>query len=206
MFTGIIAGLGTVETMTTEPGLTTFGVRMQSEWIDGLEQGASVAIDGVCLTVVAQNETLVSFQAMQETLTKTTLGKLNVGQQVNVERSILTSAEIGGHVVSGHVDDMAEIIAIETPENNHVVTFTVSPEIMKYIFAKGFVALDGASLTIVDPDPVAGTFMVWFIPETLRLTTFGHKTVGDYVNVEVEQQTRVIVDTVERVLPTLLHK
>ena len=94
----------------------------------------------------------------------------------------------------------AEIVAIETPDNNKAVTFRVPKEWMKYILEKGFVAVDGCSLTVVDPDPSTGTFSVWFIPETLRITTFGFKTVGDLVNIETDRQTQAIVDTVERYL------
>jgi len=119
---------------------------------------------------------------------------------VNVERSAKMGDEIGGHPMSGHVSTMAQITNMDDQENNRVITFRVEPVWMRFIFSKGFIGLDGASLTVVDADKQLGTFKVWFIPETLKLTRFGTKQVGDWVNVEIDPQTQVIVETVERVL------
>jgi riboflavin synthase len=153
---------------------------------------------------------IVEFDAMQETLCRTTLGVLQVGDGVNAERSARDGAEIGGHPISGHVDDLAEVVSVETPENNHVITFRVQPQWTKYIFPKGYLALNGTSLTVAAVDRDSSTFTVWFIPETLRLTTFGRKVVGDKVNFEIERNTQVIVDTVrgflEERLGTLLPR
>lgn len=137
---------------------------------------------------------------MEETLRKTTIGSLKEGNVVNIERSATMGEEIGGHIMSGHVSTTAEIVAVETPENNKAMTFRVEPIWMKYIFSKGFIGLDGASLTVVDADKGKATFQVWFIPETLRLTKFGEKNVGDWVNVEIDPATQTIVDTVENLL------
>jgi len=200
MFTGIVKGLGSVVELDRKPGLVSFTVELPNGYADGLQTGASVAIDGACLTAARIQAYRVGFDVMEETLRKTTLGTLDVGSRVNVERSYRVGDEIGGHIVSGHVDTTAEIVSIETPENNQAVTFRVPKEWMKYILAKGFVAVDGCSLTVVDPDKNAGTFSVWFIPETLRVTTFGFKTVGDRVNIETDRQTQAIVDTVENYL------
>ena len=168
--------------------------------VRGLRRGASVAVDGACLTVTKIDKTRVSFDLMGETLAKTTLGQLKENDRVNSERSASLGDEIGGHLLSGHITGTAEIVAIDHPENNHVVTFGVPPEWMKYIFPKGFIALDGASLTIVDVDKAAGTFTVWLIPETLRMTTFGFKKTGDRVNVEIDSRTQTIVDTVQALM------
>lgn len=168
--------------------------------MQNLVTGASVAIDGVCLTVTAIEGARVRFDAMAETLEKTTIGSLKNGDRVNVERSARMGTEIGGHPMSGHVSTMAEIIRVDESENNKAMTFRVEPLWMRFIFSKGFISLDGASLTVVDADKQAGTFQVWFIPETLRLTRFGTKTVGDRVNVEIDPQTQVIVETTERIL------
>ena len=166
------------------------------ERVRGLVHGASVAIDGACLTVTAIDAAHVSFDLMGETLAKTTLGTLKEGNHVNIERSASLGDEIGGHLLSGHIMGTAEIIAIDNSDNNHMVTFRVPQEWMKYIFSKGFIALDGASLTLVDVDKTAGTFTVWLIPETLHITTFGFKKGGDRVNVEIDSRTQTIVDTV----------
>lgn len=200
MFTGIVKGLGTVVSGEVAPGLARFTVELPVGYGDGLERGASVAVDGTCLTATDISGDRVAFDVMRETLEKTTLGGLAVGSRVNVERSYRVGDEVGGHIVSGHVTGTAEIVAVDTPENNRAVTFRVPKGWMKYILPKGFVALDGCSLTIVDVDRDAGTFSVWLIPETLALTTFGFKKPGDTVNLEIDSKTQAIVDTVESYL------
>ena len=152
------------------------------------------------MTVTSIDGNNVSFDAMEETLKKTTIGELKEGDHVNIERSAHIGDEIGGHNMSGHVSTIATIVDIHESENNKAMTFKVIPFWMKYLFSKGFVSLDGASLTVVDADKEEGTFQVWFIPETLRLTRFGSKQVGDHVNVEIDPQTQVIVETVENIL------
>ena len=200
MFTGIVKGLGTVVSGHARPGLVTFVVEMPSGYADGLQIGASVAIDGVWLTATEIDGNKVSFDAMQETLEKTTVGALVEGSRMNVERSYRVGDEVGGHIVSGHVTGTAKIVAIDTPENNHVVTFRADPSWVKYLLPKGFVALDGCSLTIVDVNRDDATFTVWLIPETLKTTTFGFKKVSDRVNLEIDSKTQAIVDTVESYL------
>jgi len=197
MFTGIVKGLATVTALEGKPGLISFTLQLPMGYGDGLQTGASVAVDGVCLTAARIKGDQVGFDVMEETLRLTTLGTLVLGSRVNVERSYRVGDEIGGHIVSGHVNGTADIVAIETPDNNKAVTFRVTKEWMKYILPKGFVAVDGCSLTVVNPDRSAGTFSVWFIPETLRITTFEFKNVGDKVNIETDRQTQAIVDTVE---------
>ncbi|MEK7532799.1 MAG: riboflavin synthase, partial [Patescibacteria group bacterium] len=120
--------------------------------------------------------------------------------RVNIERSASLGDEIGGHLLSGHIMGTAEITDIDHSDNNHRVTFRAPREWMKYIFSKGFIALDGCSLTIVEVDKTASTFTVWLIPETLRVTTFGFKKVGDKVNVEIDSRTQTIVDTVQALM------
>jgi riboflavin synthase len=155
----------------------------------------------VCLTVTAIAPDGVAFDAIEETQRRSTLGRLRQGDRVNVERSARAGGEVGGHELSGHVDGTAEIVAVERPPGNHVITFRAARELMRYVFSKGFIALDGCSLTVVDVDRDAGpgangTFTVHLIPETLRVTTFGDKGPGDRVNLEIERRTQVIVDTV----------
>jgi riboflavin synthase len=206
VFTGIAEACVPVASVTRAEGLATFALEFPSqELVAGLATGASVAVDGVCLTVTRIDGTLVAFDAMAETLGRTTLGSLEAGARVNIERSARFGSEIGGHVVSGHVTGTAEIVRVDTPTNNHVVTFRVPVGWMKYVFSKGFIALDGISLTVVDVHRALGEFTVWFIPETLRRTTFGWKRTGDRVNVEIERQTQAIVDTVEDILPRILQ-
>ena len=200
MYTGIIQALSPVIDVIDKPGLKSFTVEFPERLLGGLQTGASVSLDGVCFTVTKIDGNRVRVDAMQETLMKTTIGSLKQGDQVNVERSARMGDEIGGHPMSGHVSTMAQIVTVEESENNTSMTFKVDPVWMRCIFSKGFIGLDGASLTVVDADAQAGTFKVHFIPETLRLTRFGTKRVGDRVNVEIDPQTQVIVETVERVL------
>ena len=143
---------------------------------------------------------MVSFHAMQETLERTTLHQLTKGDQVNVERSATYGAEIGGHPLSGHIDGRATVTSVETPENNFKITFNVEKPLVPYLFEKGYVGIHGASLTIASLEEDTGRFTVWLIPETLRRTNLGTLSVGDEVNLEIDRQTQVIVDTISRCL------
>lgn len=200
MYTGIVTHKLPIKDIVEKPGLRRFAFVFPEELLVSLKIGASVSISGVCLTVSSIAEDVVVFDAMQETLDKTTLGIVKKGDEVNVLRSAKVGEENGGHNMYGHIIGMAEIVEVDTPDNNCVMTFRVPQEWMKYILQKGFIGLDGCSLTVTDPDREAGMFKVWFIPETLERTTFGSKRVGDRVNLELDQQTQVIVETVERVL------
>jgi riboflavin synthase len=200
MFTGIVQGIATVATVTDRPGLRSFTLRFPPGFTEGLAIGASVACDGVCLTVTAlEGDSAARFDVMQQSLNLTTLGALREGSRINVERAAKDGAEIGGHPLSGHVDFMATLATLRQPENNHVLRFAVPAPWMRYVFAKGYIAVNGASLTVAEaqrePDG-SGWFEVWLIPETLRMTTFGDKAPGDALNIEIERQTQVIVDTV----------
>ena len=162
-----------------------------------LARGASVACDGTCLTVVRHHDgDRADFDVMQQSLALTTLGTLQVGSRLNVERAARDGVEIGGHPLSGHIDFQATLVEVRHPENNHVLRIQVPPQWMRYIFPKGYIAINGASLTIAEVDRTAGCFEVWLIPETLRQTTFGDKRPGDALNIEIERQTQVMVDTV----------
>jgi riboflavin synthase len=142
----------------------------------------------------------VDFDVMQQTLEVTTLGIVEEGGRVNVERSAKQGAEIGGHILSGHIDCSAEVVAIEEPENNRFVSYQLPAALMKYVFDKGFVAINGCSLTVAKVNREERQFTVCYIPETLRITTHGDKQIGDKVNIEIDRQTQIIVDTVERLL------
>jgi riboflavin synthase len=196
MFTGIVKGCATVRSIERKPGLYTLTLDFPPDFDAGLEIGASVAVDGVCLTVTSHSPDRAVFDVMQESLARTTLIDLVDGAQVNVERAARDGAEIGGHPLSGHVDCTAEIVGIATPENNKVLTFRMPAEWSRYVFAKGYVAINGTSLTVSNTNRAQHTFEVWFIPETLRATTFDDKQVGQKVNIEIERATQVTVDTI----------
>lgn len=200
MFTGIVQGIATVARIVERPGLRSFRLHFSPGFDEGLEIGASVAVDGTCLTVTARpGAGEAEFDVMQQSLMLTTLSGLQEGGRVNVERAARDGAEIGGHPLSGHVDFMARIAEIRRPENNHVLRIAVPAPWMRYVFAKGYIAVNGASLTVAEAARErdgSGWFEVWLIPETLRQTTFGEKAVGDELNVEIERSTQVFVDTV----------
>lgn len=200
MFTGIVQGLAQVAAITEKPGLTSFTLDFPAGFCEGLEIGASVACDGVCLTVTAlKGANAADFDVMQQSLNLTTLAGLKQGSPLNVERAAKEGAEIGGHPLSGHVDFMATLESVRRPENNHVMRIAVPAPWMRYIFAKGYIAINGASLTVAEAGRErdgSGWFEVWLIPETLRMTTFGDKQPGAKLNIEIERQTQVLVDTV----------
>jgi len=200
MYTGIVQGKFKVTKVDRKPGLHTLQVQLGEALLEGLNNGSSVGVDGVCLTVAGIDGSHVRFDVMMETLNLTTLAGVEAGSWVNIERSAKAGAEIGGHPISGHVDTKAKIVSIERPENNWVMRFAVAPKWMRYVFSKGFLSVNGCSLTVVNADKAKGEFDVWLIPETLRLTTFGEKQPGDEVNIEVERQTQVIVDTISDLL------
>lgn len=191
MFTGIIQNLVPIAAVERTPELLKCAITLNDQ--TGLKLGASIAVDGVCLTVVRVDGSHVWFDVIEESLEKTTLKNLALGQLVNIERAARIGDEIGGHLMSGHVYGTAEISRIE----GNCYTFQCPTSWMKYFFKKGFIAIDGISLTLVDVDP-KGTFSVHLIPETLARTTLGIKTAGALVNIEIDPQTQTIVETLER--------
>lgn len=197
MFTGIVQGTAAVAAIDDRAGLRTFTLEFPDGFCAGLEIGASVAVDGVCLTVTSlPDATSATFDVILQSLSVTTLGDCVVGSRVNVERAARDGAEIGGHPLSGHIDFSARIAEVRSSEHNRALRIEVAPEWRKYIFAKGYIAINGCSLTISEADRAAGWFEVWLIPETRRMTTFEQKRAGDLLNIEIERSTQVVVDTV----------
>jgi len=199
MFTGIVQGTGTVVSIDEKPNFRTHVVRMPEDMLDNLQLGASVSHNGCCLTVTEVQGDLVSFDLMKETLRLTNLGDLQVGDLVNLERAARFNDEIGGHLMSGHIICTAEVAKILTSENNRQIWFRMPHEdLMKYVLHKGYIGIDGISLTI--GEVTRTRFCVHLIPETLQRTTLGTRRLGDKINIEIDPQTQAIVDTVERVL------
>ncbi|QIA63372.1 riboflavin synthase subunit alpha [Vibrio astriarenae] len=198
MFTGIVLGMAEVIGIDKKDKFQTHTLRFTDKMRDGLEVGASVAHNGCCLTVTEVKGESVKFDLMQETLRITNLGELSIGDFVNIERAAKFGDEIGGHSMSGHINRMTHIVAREESKNNVTLWFEIDESTRKYVLEKGYVGLDGCSLTIgtVEND----RFCVHLIPETLQRTLFGKKQVGSSVNIEIDPQTQAIVDTVERVL------
>lgn len=199
MFTGIVQGMGkVVQIEQPHADFRRHTVELPEHMADNLQIGASIAHNGCCLTITHIAQRQVSFDLMAETLAKTNLGALKVGDNVNLERAARFGDEIGGHVMSGHIIAQTEISRIERTDFNQTVWFRLPEALKPYILEKGFIGLDGCSLTIgtVTDDE----FNVHLIPETLQRTLFGTRQVGDKINVEIDAQTQAVVDTVKRVL------
>lgn len=199
MFTGIVQAHLPVDGVSHQSDLSTIRLKL-GDLAENLQLGASVALNGTCLTVTDISTDVASFDVIKETLVTTNLGALGTGDCVNVERSMRMGDEIGGHIVSGHVTATAELVEQRVDGNDRVLTFSLAPAWLKYIFHKGFISLDGASLTVSSLNRNACQFCVSLIPETIKRTTLGHLDLGALVNVEVDSQTMSIVDTVEQVL------
>ena len=165
-----------------------------------MELGASIAINGVCLTVVSEKSGKVEFELVRETRSLTNLGELTIGSLVNVERSYRVGDEVGGHVLSGHIACMVEVVDVDRTTGHVLIQLQVAEPWMAYLFDKGFVALNGTSLTIAAIDREKSSISVSLIPETLERTTFGSITVGHKVNLEIDSRTQAVVDTVRDAL------
>ena len=183
MFTGIVEDLGRVARVADTEGLRRFTLR-SDVCAHGLGVGDSIAVNGVCLTAVDGTDTEITVEAIPETLRLTNLGQLSANSPVNLERPLAYGDRMGGHYVQGHVDATAELVERNPDGDSEIVRFAVPPDLMCYIVSKGFVALDGVSLTIVDPR--AATFAVALIPQTLRSVTLGSAPIGYSANIEVD--------------------
>lgn len=204
MFTGIVQGTAQLLAIEEAQDFRTHVVALSEELRQGLELGASVSHNGVCLTVTAIDGERISFDLMRETLRITNLGDLDVGDYVNIERAARFGDEIGGHAMSGHVSGMAELISLDEAPNNRRLWFRLPEGLERFVFAKGYIGIDGISLTIGDVRAFGGEqgreFCVDLIPETLSRTTLSDRQPGAQVNIEIDPQTQAIVETVERVL------
>ena len=196
MFTGIVQGLGTIKAIDEGDGITTFSVLCPDT--QDLAIGASVAIDGVCLTATSIEGELVTFDIIPETMERTTLGERGVGDEVNIERSLRYGDEVGGHLLSGHIIGRGLVTYAQALGEGAQLKIKAPPSIQKYIQTKGYIGIDGISLTLGEVN--GNEFDLHIIPETLRLTALGSKQAGDAVNIEIDSTTMMIVETVERLL------
>ena len=200
MFTGIVQSLVAVMHVEQERDLSRIELDM-GELADGIELGASVAVNGTCLTVTRSGgDGRVFFDIIKETLDTTNLGSLELGSLVNVERSFKVGDEVGGHIVSGHVTATAVLSDLRHDGHDRVLTFALAPEWLRFVLHKGYVGVDGASITVSSVDRENSTFSISLIPETIERTTLGRLVIGEHVNVEVDSQTQTIVETIERVM------
>ncbi|MGB1262591.1 MAG: riboflavin synthase subunit alpha [Cognaticolwellia sp.] len=201
MFTGIVQSQAEVIAIIRKNNAITLKIALENTLTDSLEVGASVAVNGVCLTAVEFGNldtglSYISFDVIDETLRVSNLAGLVVGAKVNVERSLRIGDEIGGHMLSGHVHTQAVVSERVDSADNCTLTFSIAEQYQKYIFAKGFISINGISLTL--SADVGERFSVHLIPETLSRTNLQAIAIGDKVNIEFDQQTMTIVETIER--------
>ena len=191
MFTGLIREVGRVVAVAGGED----GVRLEVEAAQDAAVGDSVAIDGVCLTVVAVEGGRLAFDAVPETLARTSLGTLERGSRVNLEPALRAGDALGGHYVQGHVDGVGAVRSVEPEGEGRRIWFDASPEVLRYVVEKGSIAVQGTSLTVAALDE--GGFAVALIPHTLAATTLGALEPGDRVNLEAD----VLAKYVEKLLP-----
>ena len=179
MFTGIVEGIGRI-TSATRRNI----VVATSDTLQGIELGGSIAVNGVCLTITNFNGNSFTVDIMPETLVRTNLGLLKVGDRVNLERALTLGGRLGGHLVQGHVDDTGRVASVTRGGETMLIRFEASPGVMRYVVDKGFIAVDGVSLTVVTKNN--GSFQVSVVDYTQKHTTLGSRQVGDPVNLEVD--------------------
>lgn len=190
MFTGIIQGVGRLAGIEPRGGDVRLVVEVGSLAFEDVELGESIAVNGVCLTVVEFDESTFSADASNETLSLTTLGGLAEGDALNLERAMRPVDRLGGHMVSGHVDGVGRVAAIEPDARAQRWRFEASPDVLRYVAKKGSICVDGVSLTVNEVDDTG--FEVALIPHTVQHTRFAHTGVGDPVNLEVDLVARYV--------------
>ncbi|MCS7160151.1 MAG: riboflavin synthase [Gemmatales bacterium] len=203
MFTGIIRHLGTVHDLR-EIGVGKRLTVSQAHLARALQSGDSLAVNGVCLTVVQVEEERLHFDLGPETLARTNLGRLQPGEVVNLEPPVRLGDALGGHWVQGHIDGLATVSSRQHQEQFDMLWLSVSPDLLAYMVPKGSIALDGVSLTLVEV--LSDCFSVMLIPYTLAQTTLGVRRIGDAVNVEVDILSKYVRRAVEYLLPSFLAR
>jgi len=187
MFTGIITDIGTVQTLDKTGGDVRLGIKTVFDLKD-VDIGASIACSGCCLTVVEKKDDVFFVNVSAESISKTTIGSWDVGSRVNLERALKVGDELGGHIVSGHVDGLAKLTRLKTDGDSWRLTFEVPQDLSKFIAPKGSVALDGISLTVNEVE--GNTFGVNIIPHTWENTTLADRKEGDFVHLEIDMLAR----------------
>jgi riboflavin synthase len=182
MFTGIVEELGKVVYLNKTANAARLGV--EADIFKNSKVGDSVCINGACLTIAKLDNKKAEFDVSQETLDKTYLGKLKIGEKVNIERALKVGDRFGGHFVTGHVDCVSKILGKKEKDDNMIFEFEIQPEFKRYIINKGSVSIDGISLTIAQARE--GSFLAYVIPHTAKVTTLGLKSTNDLVNVEFD--------------------
>jgi len=198
MFAGIVSGKGQVQKITKYKDYLSLIIKAPKGFSKNLVKGASVAVNGVCLTVKKGKTDFLEFDVIEETIQKTNLKNISRLSKVNLERSMTAKTEIGGHLVSGHIHGTGEVLKVINKQATKDLQIKIPKSLREYFFYKGYVALNGCSLTI--GRVLKTSFYIHLIPETVSVTTFKDIKKGDLINIEVEQATINTVETVKRVM------
>ena len=198
MFTGIVTAQGLIKRIQNQPNYTTLSIKAPKGFAQNLKRGASVAVNGVCLSVKKGSTNHLEFDVITETLDKTNLKLLNKNEKVNLERSMVATSEIGGHLVSGHIFGVGVIKSINDRGDTKDLRIQAPAAMMQYLFYKGYIALNGCSLTV--GKVLKSSFNIHLIPETIKVTNFQSLQKGDLVNIEIDQTTLNIVETIKKIM------
>ena len=198
MFTGIVSGKGHVQKITKSKDYVSLIIKAPKGFSKNLTKGASVSVNGVCLTVKKGKTDILEFDVIEETLQKSNLKDISKSSKVNLERSMTAKTEIGGHLVSGHIHGTGKVLKVINRQATKDLQIKIPTSLREYFFYKGYVALNGCSLTI--GKVLKTSFYIHLIPETVSVTTFKDIKKGDLINIEIEQATINTVETVKRVM------
>ena len=198
MFTGIVSGKGNLKKIIKCEDYISLIIQAPKGFAKNLSKGASVSVNGVCLTVKKGRTDLLEFDVIEETLKKTNLKNISKSSKLNLERSMTANTEIGGHLVSGHIHGTGQVLKVINRKETKDLLIKIPSQLREYFFYKGYVALNGCSLTI--GKVLKSSFYIHLIPETVSITNFKEIKKGDLINIEVEQTTINTVETVKRVM------
>ena len=198
MFSGIVQTVGKIESIKDKNHIKTIRIETYGDYLEDIAIGQSVSVDGVCLSLVKKNNELCEFEAVEETINRTTLGSYKQGTKVNLEKSLKFGDTVGGHFVSGHIHTRGRIVEVELVGESKNILVEIEEKWIKYLTEKGYISVNGASITIGKVSK--NTFYVHLIPETLKTTNLDELIYDNYVNLEFDQTTIAIVDTTERLI------
>jgi riboflavin synthase len=198
MFSGIVQTVGKIESIKDKNHIKTIRIETHGNYLKDVAIGQSVSVDGVCLSLVKKNNKYCEFEAVEETINRTTLGSYKQGSKVNLEKSLKFGDTVGGHFVSGHIHTRGRIVEVELIGESKNILVEIEEKWIKYLTEKGYISVNGASITIGKVSK--NTFYVHLIPETLKTTNLDELIYDNYVNLEFDQTTIAIVDTTERLI------
>ena len=198
MFSGIVQTVGKIESIKDKNHIKTIRIETHGDYLEDIAIGQSVSVDGVCLSLVKKNNEYCEFEAVEETINRTTLGSYKQGTKVNLEKSLKFGDTVGGHFVSGHIHTKGRIVEVELIGESKNILVEIQEKWIKYLTEKGYISVNGASITIGKVSK--NTFYVHLIPETLKTTNLDELIYDNYVNLEFDQTTIAIVDTTERLI------